>query len=117
MRFYWGLGVGHVYSHQNQTVDDSMEMEAEAEDGAEEEAEEESEAPLECHNVPMDTENLGEAEDSDNGEDDSQAGSALGMEDRENDNWMDEDSDPNEGDIEEEEGDAEFLERYDMYGL
>lgn len=91
-------------------------MEISMEEEEAEEEVEEAEATAESQNIPMDTgDDVGGVEDSEDEEDDS--GSALGMEDRENEDWMNEDSDPNEGDIEEEEEDADVLEKYDMYGL
>lgn len=100
MRFYWGLGVGHTYSHQSQQMSDIMLTEGLVKEELKEE----------------DQTNEEEHKDEEDGED---MGSGLGMEDRENENWMDEDSDIDEGDgdVADEYGDAEFLERYQMYGL
>lgn len=102
MRFYWGLGVGHVYSHglSNLVNQDQDNENVQAESQEEEEE------------ILMNEEEHREEEDEDNYFKD------FGMENRENDRWMDEDSDPNEGD----EGgtdddDDEFLEKYSMYGL
>lgn len=114
MRFYWGLGIGHAYSHQTQTTDVPMKVLMDEAQEDEVEVLDEAEANMEgsCHKDSMD---MGDGEDNEDEEDDS--GSALGMEDRENEGWMDENSDSDEGDIEEDDEDADFLEKYDMYGL
>lgn len=112
MRFYWGLGVGHIYSHQSQAHDDQVS------DGfsTEELANIGDETEVQIENKDnSDDENGGDDDDAE-GEDVMEPG--LGMEDRENEGWMNEDSDQDEdedGDMGEE--DTEFLERYDMYGL
>lgn len=100
MRFYWGLGVGHVYSHQTQQMSDGDLTEGLVEEELEE------------------TDQINE-EEYEAEEYDEDMGSRFGMEDQENENWMDENSDEGEGDLDVagEDDDVEFLERYNMYGL
>lgn len=96
MHFYWGLGVGHVYAHDPPDLPGSLDM-ADQNDGEEEEKEFPINDGGSDGGMVREDKNEEDEKDEDEDEDDKYLGD-LGMGDRENDGWMDEDSDDNEGD-------------------
>lgn len=116
MRFHWGLGIGHIYSHHGyDEVFEGNKDDDKKPDSEDEVFDIEVEGPASHNNGGK---GIDDGDDVEEEEEDADYGSALGMEDRENDNWMDSDSDVNEEDDgDADDDDAEFLEKYDMYGL
>lgn len=124
MRFYWGLGLGHVYSHQDgksgaQANDEDWDMNVDSE------PELDASEPMGALNVEKHALDLNESEDEGDGEDvpeNIEAAAELSLEDRETDHWLDEE-DKNGlefpglpgGQDDEELSSEEELERGDMY--
>lgn len=94
MRFYWGLGVGHTYSHEHA----KLERKTEEENGA---SEVDDDEPDDCsmrgedsvgpsHNVASNF------QDGERKDEDEELEEELGMEDRDNEEWEDEEGDAGE---------------------
>lgn len=93
MRYYWGLGVGHVYSHGDTKTGTNRNEEG-GEDSDVEKAAISKPCRSEAPRQIIDT----TCRDDDHNEDNSEDGNLdvvdeLGLEDRENDMWADTDSD------------------------
>lgn len=95
MRFYWGLGVGHVYSHGEDTKTGDLNNEA---DGKMDEGDSESdiELPTELYGngdvTLIPTTNHDHDNSESEGEDENpDVAAELGLDDRENDLWANSD--------------------------
>jgi hypothetical protein len=103
MKYHWGLAIGHTYSHA--AAADSAVVQVSAAEPREDEL------ALDSANVLVDIPL------HQNGEDPYFNNPELGFENREDD-WIDEEADQDEGNIDDYDGDNdEFLDFIDMYGL
>lgn len=109
MRFYWGLGIGHVYSHGDEDEDDDDD--GRMDDGDENDTEEEEEQ--EEGSRENDDENMsdpGEAKEGNSGAGIELNLGGLGLNDQEDDPWYN--SSEDEGEDSE---DSEFLELQETF--
>ena len=103
MRYHWGLAIGHTYSHA--AAADCAAVQVSAADTHKDEIASDSANVL--VDIPL----------HQNGEDPYYNNPELGFENREDD-WIDEEADQDERNIDDHEGDDdEFLDFSDMYGL
>lgn len=100
MRYHWGIGIGHIYSHDSPTAsaDDSSELSLD--ECSEEEAEVELKDEGNLKEINLEVE-IGEAQDKDNeaaggedsGDDDAEGGEDLEPLSSDDENWESDDSD------------------------
>lgn len=112
MRYYWGLGIGHVYSHgERQDIDEEMHVDEENQ----EEEDMNTEKTIPVGSIKGNVENEEENNSEDDGVDVD--GLGLGLDDQEDDPWWNsgDSGDEFEGPEEEYSDDNELLEMEEMY--